>query len=88
MTKAMTEAITVRSGTGGSRLRRTADGELVAYAVRPSREAWEEAGKLPSANPEAGAKMRECIDQSLGATMLDVVEDLLRDSHNEGVTFV
>ena len=78
----------MRSRTGGSRLHRTADGELVAYAVWPSREAWEEAGKLPSANPEAGAKMRECIDQSLGATMLDVVEDVLRDSPNEGVTLM
>jgi len=73
-----TEAIAARSGTGGSRLHRTDDGEFVAYAVWPSRQQWEDASKLPSANPEAGAKMRECIEHSISTTPLDVVEDLLR----------
>ena len=77
--KAMTESIATRSRTGGSRLHRTDDGHFVAYAVWPSRQVWEDAGKLPSANADAAAKIRECIEQSLGTTPLDVVDDLLRE---------
>jgi quinol monooxygenase YgiN len=75
--RAMTESIRAAYGTHGSRLHRTDDGELVAYAVWPSRERWEQAGKQPSVNAEAGAAMRACIAQSLGATPLDVIDDLL-----------
>ena len=75
--KAMTETIRTRYGTGGSRLHRTDDGELIAYAAWPSRESWAEAGRFPSSNPEASAKMHECIEQSLGATLLEVTDDLL-----------
>jgi heme-degrading monooxygenase HmoA len=77
--KAMTEAIALRSRTGGSRLHRTDDGSFLAYAVWPSRQAWEDARTLPSANAEAGAKMRACIETSMETTTLDVLDDLLRD---------
>lgn len=76
--RTMTEAIRARHQTSGSRLHRTDDGELVAYAVWPSRQAWEAARKQASADPEAGAAMRACIEQSLGAVPLDIVDDLLR----------
>jgi heme-degrading monooxygenase HmoA len=75
--RSATESIRARYGTGGSRLHRTDDGEFVAYALWPSREAWTEARNLPSVNPEAGAKMRECIAESLPTTTLDVLDDLL-----------
>jgi quinol monooxygenase YgiN len=75
--KALTEAIRVRSGTGGSRLHRADGGEFVAYAVWPSRAAWEESRSLPAADPEAGKTMRECIEESMGTTTLDVLDDLL-----------
>lgn len=74
----MTDAIATRSGTGGSRLHRTDDGEWLAYAVWPSRQHWEDAGKLPSANPDAGARMRACIEQAISTTPLEIVDDLLR----------
>ncbi len=73
-----TATIKDRHGTGGSRLHRTDDGEFVAYAVWPSREQWEAAGKLPSTSPEAGARMRACIEQSFPTTALEVIDDLLR----------
>lgn len=72
-----TESIRARHGTAGSRLHRTDEGELFAYAVWPDRRTWEEAGKMPSANPEAGATMRACIEASLGATALEVLDDRL-----------
>ena len=75
--KAMTVSIQSRHATGGSRLHRTDEGDLAAYAVWPSRQEWEAAGNLPSTNPEAGAQMRACIAQSFPATTLDVLEDLL-----------
>jgi heme-degrading monooxygenase HmoA len=77
--KTMTDAIKAQHGTGGSRLHRSDNGEFWAYAVWPSRQQWEAAGKLPSANPEAGAGMRTCIEQSLPSTTLDVLDDLLSD---------
>ena len=73
----MTEAIRTRSGTSGSRLHRTDDGEVVAYAVWRDRESWESAAKLPSANAEASATMRACIETSHGATPLEILDDLL-----------
>lgn len=76
--KAMTESIQSLHATGGSRLHRTDDGDLVAYAVWPGRQEWETASKLPSANPEAGARMRACIAQSFPTTTLEVLDDLLR----------
>ncbi|HWO18235.1 MAG TPA: antibiotic biosynthesis monooxygenase [Kofleriaceae bacterium] len=75
--RAMTVAIRARHGTSGSRLHRTDDGELVAYAVWPSRQAWEAAAAQAPADPEAGAAMRACIAHSYGATPLEVVDDLL-----------
>jgi heme-degrading monooxygenase HmoA len=75
--RSATESIRMRYGTGGSRLHRTDEGEFMAYAVWPSRDTWVEARKLPSANPEAGAKMRDCIEESFPSVMLDVLDDLL-----------
>jgi heme-degrading monooxygenase HmoA len=73
----MTESIRVRWGTRGSRLHRNAEGELVAYAVWPSRERWSEARGEPSANPAAGEAMRACIAESFPSMVLDVVDDRL-----------
>jgi len=75
--KAATGTIRARYKTGGSRLHRNDDGELVAYAVWPSREAWVEARKLPSTNPAAGAVMNACIEESFPTVFLEVVDDLL-----------
>jgi heme-degrading monooxygenase HmoA len=75
--RAMTLAIRARDGTSGSRVHRTDDGELIAYAVWPSRQAWEAAGTQPSADPEAGAAMRACIAHSYSALPLTIIDDLL-----------
>ena len=66
-----------RYGTSGSRLHRTDDGALLAYAVWPDRAAWEKAQTLPSASPESGAVMRACMAEPLTTTPLDVIDDLL-----------
>jgi heme-degrading monooxygenase HmoA len=76
--RALTEAIAARYGTSGSRLHRAANDEYVAYAVWPSRARWEEAGKGPSADPDAGARMRACIETSHDAEPLAVIDDLLK----------
>lgn len=75
--RTMTLAIRDRHGTSGSRLHRTDDGELVAYAVWPSRQAWEAARAHPPADPEAGAAMRACVAHSYGAIPLEIIDDLL-----------
>lgn len=75
--RTMTVAIRARHGTSGSRLHRADNGELVAYAVWPSRQAWEAAQQQASSHPEAGAAMRACIEHSYGATLLEILDDLL-----------
>ena len=75
--RTMTVAIRARHGTSGSRLHRTDDGELVAYAVWPSRQAWEAAQAQASSHPEAGAAMRACIAHSYGPMPLEILDDLL-----------
>jgi heme-degrading monooxygenase HmoA len=72
-----TASIRAGYGTSGSRLHRADDDEVVAYAVWPSRDAWERAGASPSANPEAGAAMRACIATSHPAAPLEVLDDEL-----------
>jgi Antibiotic biosynthesis monooxygenase len=72
-----THAIRSRYGTSGSRLHRTDDGALLAYAVWPDRAAWEKAQTLASASPESGAVMRACMAEPLTTTPLDVIDDLL-----------
>ena len=75
--RSMTESIRARHETGGSRLHRSDDGTFVAYAVWPSRAHWEQAGKLPSSNPEAAARMRACILETITTTPLEILDDLL-----------
>lgn len=75
--RAATVAIRARHGTFGSRLHRADNDEVVAYAVWPDRASWEAARELPSVAPEAAARMRACIEQSVSTTPLEVVDDLL-----------
>ena len=75
--RTMTTAIRARHGTSGSRLHRTDDGELLAYAVWPSREAWEAALSQPTSDLEAGAAMRACIAHSYAPLPLSIIDDLL-----------
>jgi heme-degrading monooxygenase HmoA len=81
--RAGTLAIRKLYGTSGSRLHRTDGGELLAYAVWPDRATWEKAQTLPSARPESGAVMRECMAEPLTTTPLGIVDDLLRSPVGE-----
>ncbi len=72
-----TRAIRARYGTSGSRLHRTDDGALVAYAVWPDRATWETAQSLPSVSPEPGTAMRACMAEPMTSTPLNVLDDLL-----------
>jgi hypothetical protein len=76
---AMTTSIQGAHRTGGSRLHRAENGEWVAYAVWPSRAAWEAAQHLPSVNPGAGARMTQCIEQRFEPLTMEVLDDLLCD---------
>jgi heme-degrading monooxygenase HmoA len=75
--RTMTAAIKARHQTSGSRLHQTENGELIAYAVWPSRDAWVSARALPSAHVDAGETMKSCTEQSFPFTTLDVLDDLL-----------
>ena len=74
---AATEAIRTRYGTGGSRLHRTEDDEVIAYAVWPSRADWEKAQNDSATLPDASDRMRACVAVRVSTTPLDVIDDLL-----------
>jgi heme-degrading monooxygenase HmoA len=63
-------------GALGSRLHRTDDGELVAYAEWPSRETWETARGASPVDAQTGAVMREAT-VSFEMLPLTPVADLL-----------
>jgi heme-degrading monooxygenase HmoA len=72
----MTESIFEKEGSLGSRLHRADDGTLVAYAQWPSRQRWQDA--TGSANPDAAARMKTCIETRYDNLLLEVTDNLLR----------
>ena len=76
--RAATIAIRDKYNTRGSRLHLADDGTYYAYAVWPSRSAWEEAQWAGAVLKEAADKMRACTLERLETVPLDVVEDMLQ----------
>ena len=74
----LTEELARERGGLGSRLHRADDGEWVAYAQWPDRRAWEAGASGEVADAEAVALMRESVEVSHPAVLLEVAEDLLR----------
>lgn len=74
----MTEAIYAQFGSLGSRLHRAEDGTYIAYAQWPDKETWLQAGRSPSADPEARAVMRRCTEEALPDVTMTVTKDLLK----------
>jgi len=60
----LTWAIRRERGGLGSRLHRSEDGRLVAYAQWPDEATWRRARELPSPDPAASAEMSECVLES------------------------
>lgn len=70
----MTRQIQARYQTGGSRLHRTDDGGFAAYAMWPSRAAWE--GAQPIDHP-CRQQMLDCIAEAQPPFPLAIEIDLL-----------
>lgn len=86
----VTEANYKAYGSLGSRLHRNEDGDWVAYAQWPSRDAWEKAWKRGVlANPAASAIMKNCVEeksaqeQFFPTLSLEVTDDLLKTQPHE-----
>lgn len=74
----VTRAIHASCGSYGSRLHRAGDDTWVAYARWPDAATRE---RCEHGDPEGGRMMREAVAESFPETVLDVVEDLLREPH-------
>ena len=61
----------------GSRLHRTDEGEWLAYAQWPSREALERSRELGTVDAAASAQMRAAVEQAYEPIFLTPTEDLL-----------
>jgi heme-degrading monooxygenase HmoA len=73
----VTPLLVSERGSLGSRLHRGPDDIWYSYTQWPSAEAKAEGLARPSVDPEAWAKMRECIAESLPEIILGPVADFL-----------
>ena len=73
-----TEEIYRRCGSLGSRLHRAEDGTWVAYAQWPDRRTWEDASRVTAADTDAVKLIRESVEMSHPALLMEVADDLLR----------
>ena len=64
-------------GALGSRLHKAEDGTWFAYALWPSKLAWEQSRALPSVDPEASRQMREAEAEAFEPVLLTPVADFL-----------
>ncbi len=80
----LTKAIYQKRGSLGSRLHKTEDSTWLAYAQWPDKETYEKASTLGSADLEAGALMKECIEESQPSIFLHVASDFLQISPSQG----
>jgi heme-degrading monooxygenase HmoA len=79
----LTAEIYGRRGSRGSRLHRAEDGTWVAYAQWPDRRTWESASGAEAADVEAARMMRESIESSHPAVLMEVSDDLLESGGPE-----
>ena len=73
----ISELLLKERGSLGSRLHRGADGLWYSYAQWPSAEARDKAFSLPAVDPDAGARMRDAVVQSLPEVILESVSDFM-----------
>lgn len=73
----VTETFMAERRALGSRLHRDDDGDWVAYAQWPSRQAWEVSSEVGPADEEVSASMAEAIEKSYPPIPLDPVQDYL-----------
>lgn len=89
----VTEALLEQRGSFGSRLHRSADGRVIAYALWPDEETWKAAMAGESLDPEGLAMMHDSAEPDGGelpdgrrspiVALGDVIDDLLRSSAQE-----
>jgi len=73
----VSERLLAERGSLGSRLHRGPDGVWYSYAQWPSAEARERAFAAGAVDPEASARMREAISQTLPEIVLQPVYDCM-----------
>ena len=61
----------------GSRLHKAEDGTWFAYALWPSKWAWEQSQALPSVDPEGSRQMLEAEAEAFEPVVLTPVADFL-----------
>jgi hypothetical protein len=72
-------------GARGSRLHRTDNGTLVAYAQWPSRSEWERSCALHKLDEELSRQMLDAVEETWPPMLLTTVADRLLDEQQDGV---
>jgi quinol monooxygenase YgiN len=80
----LTEEISSRRGSHGSRLHRAEDGTWVAYAQWPDKQSWEASSGAAAVDVEAAEMMRESIKVSHPPVLMEVADDLLKETVGGG----
>jgi len=73
-------------GALGSRLHKAEDGTWIAYALWPSKLAWEQSRALPSVDPDASRQMLAAEAEAFAPVLLTPVADFLTRSAAHSAT--
>ena len=73
----LTELLREQRGARGSRLHRTDQGTLVAYAQWPSQAAWEQSCALHKLDEDLSKQMLDAVEETWSPMLLTTVKDLL-----------
>jgi quinol monooxygenase YgiN len=81
----LTELLREQRGARGSRLHRTDNGTLVAYAQWPSRADWERSCALHQLDEELSQQMLDAVEETWSPMFLTTVADRLIGEEFDGV---
>lgn len=79
--EALTATLLSQRGARGSRLHRTDNGNLVAYAQWPDRQTWERSCALHELDETLSRRMLDAVEETYSPMLLTTVSDRLIPEH-------
>src|SRR5690606_27948649 len=77
----LTRVLQEQRGARGSRLHRTDNGTLVAYAQWPDRETWERSCAMHELDEELSRRMLDAVEETWSPMLLTTLTDRLIPEH-------
>lgn len=81
----LTQLLREQRGARGSRLHRTDNGTVVAYAQWPSRESWERSCALHELDEQLSRQMLDAVEETWSPMFLTTLADELLGEHQAAI---